>query len=245
MALDELNEGLKGQTRFPGWSFEQHGPVIEGRVVGGGRFQGTVYRSNPPVPDTWPDGSPKYTYYVTLDNGLIDPQTPGHDGKWNVTLSSNRWTAVQDALKAAGRVQQGVEEGGVLGLAFVGERPTRDGTAKYKAFEARYTPPAVLPGSAFGNAAPAAAQPAPAAPPQAPPPAPAPQVQFNQPQPAPGVAWAPPPAAQPPQAAPVAPQPAPAPAPAQAPPQAPWATPAPAAAPEPNQAPPPAPWPTQ
>lgn len=164
MGLQDLNQGLKEGSgdRPPGWSFEEHGPSIQGTVVDGGKFQGTVYMSNPPIPETWPGGNPKYTFYLVLQTELRSPAIQDHDGRWTVTLNSNRYTAANDALKAAGCEARGFEEGGQFGLRFVGERPNKSGQAKYKAYEAFYSPPAVSRGWGPGaQQAPPAAVPTP------------------------------------------------------------------------------------
>jgi hypothetical protein len=218
MPLSDLNEGLRAGPQIPNWSFEKNGPTIYGRVVGGGKFQGNKYNPNPQapkVPDTWDNGDPKFTYYVTLQTEppIIDPETDGHDGRWNVYLQGHRYIAAQEALKAAGKTQ--FDEGAMFGLHTPGMRQsTRNPAVEYKHFDATYQPPAVVPGFPQPQAQPA------------PTPAPAPQ-----PQPTPMPTPAP--------AAPQAPWPS---QPAAAPAQAPEAPPAPAAAPQ--QGPPPAPWPT-
>lgn len=169
MGLQDLNQGLKEGSgdRPPGWSFEEHGPSIQGTVVDGGKFQGTVYMSNPPIPETWPGGNPKYTFYLVLQTELRSPAIQDHDGRWTVTLNSNRYTAANDALKAAGCEARGFEEGGQFGLRFVGERLNKSGQAKYKAYEAFYSPPAVSQGWGPGaQQAPPAAVPTPMQQPQ-------------------------------------------------------------------------------
>ena len=264
MPLQDLNEGMKGGDNPPFWNTETPGDGIYGTIVDGGKFQGTKYNPNPnapKVPDTWDNGDPKYTYYLVLSGtGRFDPQ--GND-TWTVTLSSHRFTAANEALKAAGKEQEGFKEGGKFGLRYVGMRANKTGTAQYKHHEAIYEPPAVAswgpqqnqpapygapaptPGQVAQQAAYAPAQPLPQ---QAPPVNPVAPTSYQgygaAPQQAPPTqvaaqAWG-----QAPQASP---QQAPAPAPA-GPAAAPWPTAQPAAPgaaqPEPQQPPAgPTPWP--
>jgi len=121
-------------------SWERKGQTIEGEIVGIRSKQLTKFGTE--IPDTWDDGSPKYTPILTV-------QTPGNDGdedddgKRDVYLRSNAFSAFGKALREAFKRKPEDEDivGCTIKLQFYEEEKSGKGQPR-KLFRCRITPKA-------------------------------------------------------------------------------------------------------
>lgn len=127
-------------------SWEEIGQTLEGEIVQIRSKQLPKFGTD--IPDTWDDGSPKFTPIVTLqlEGGLEDEED---DGRRDIYLRSNAFTAFGKALREAykSKPDDGVIIGARLKIQFYATEKSGKGQPR-KLFRARITPKAVSAGAA-------------------------------------------------------------------------------------------------
>lgn len=238
---DDFFEGTGGFGGF-GFKFAEIGSRVWGEIVDIRKSNARKYNSNPPVDETFPDGTVRTQLEITLQTNLrgwaglskwpTDTETgqplPAEEDtglrKLFVKERSNLQYRMGDALVAAGQNGQraALDVGGMLSVTWESNRPSREGNdAKQYAVQYKAAPPKAADQGFFQGQPAQPAPPAVTAPPAQPGPTPPT---------APTAAPAPPPAQTAPPVAPAAPTgagspaapPAPSAPPPVAPPTDPW-----------------------
>lgn len=98
------------------------------------------------VEQFWPDQQPKMQIEVTVLTDERDPAIEDDDGSRRLFVKGYMMNAVSDAVTAAG--VDDLHVGGTLTVTFVDTKPAKQrGHSPAKLYEAKYSPPSVLPTS--------------------------------------------------------------------------------------------------
>lgn len=130
-------------------SWEEIGKTIEGEIIGIRSTQQKQFGTE--LPEVWPDGSAKYTPVLTIQTTENDPDDADDDGKRDVYLRSNAFTAFAKALREAYKRKPEDEDlvGASIKLMFSATERSGKGQPR-KLFRCRITPRQVA-SSAWGE----------------------------------------------------------------------------------------------